>query len=231
MDPRVAVVTGGTGGIGRAVVARLSADRWRAVGVGRGECDVTDEAAVEAFFAGLERVDALVVAAGVSSSAPLVRTSLEQWEEQLRVNATGAFLCLRAVMPGMRARGWGRVVVVASVAGLVGAPYVSAYCASKHAAVGLVRSVAAEVAGTGVTVNAVCPDYVDSPMTDRTVDRIVAATGRSPAEARLALEAMSAHGRLLTPEEVAGTVAYLCSDAAGTVNGQALDVVGGGGAR
>lgn len=225
------MVTGGGKGIGAAVCARFAGERVVSVGRTRGEvdevCDVTDEEAVAELFERVGAVDLLVNNAGVAGSAPLARTTLADWRRQLDVNATGAFLCTRAVVPGMVERGSGRVVTVASTAGLVGARYVSAYTASKHAAVGLMRAVAAEVAGTGVTANAVCPSYVRTPMTERTLDRISEQTGRSREEALASLEASTPLGRLLEPEEVAEAVWYLASDAAAAVNGQALVLDGG----
>ncbi|MGH3862014.1 SDR family NAD(P)-dependent oxidoreductase [Actinokineospora sp.] len=222
---RLVVVTGGTRGIGAAVAARLRAAGDEVVAVGRSECDVTDEDAVAAFFAGLGPVDVLVNNAGISTSAPLARTRLADWEAQLAVNATGAFLCTRAVLPGMSERDSGRIVTVASVAGRVGFRYTSGYTASKHAAVGLMRAVAAEVAGTGVTSNAVCPGYVRTDMTDQTVRRIEERTGR---DGEAALAAMSPLGRLLEPDEVAFAVAFLAAPEAGAVNGQTLVLDGGG---
>ncbi|SDI29876.1 NAD(P)-dependent dehydrogenase, short-chain alcohol dehydrogenase family [Actinokineospora alba] len=219
------MVTGGTRGIGAAVAARFRAAGDEVVAVGRAECDVTDEDAVASFFAGLGPVDVLVNNAGISTSAPLARTQLADWEAQLTVNATGAFLCTRAVLPGMSSRDCGRIVTVASVAGRVGFRYTSGYTASKHAAVGLMRAVAAEVAGTGVTSNAVCPGYVRTDMTDQTVRRIEERTGR---DGEAALAAMSPLGRLLEPEEVAFAVAFLAAPEAGAVNGQTLVLDGGG---
>lgn len=222
---RLVVVTGGTRGIGAAVAARFRAAGDEVVAVGRAECDVTDEAAVSSFFAGVGPVDVLVNNAGISSSAQLARTRLEDWEAQLAVNATGAFLCTRAVLPGMSERDSGRIVTVASVAGRVGFRYTSGYTASKHAAVGLMRAVAAEVAGTGVTSNAVCPGYVRTDMTDQTVRRIEERTGR---DGEAALAAMSPLGRLLEPDEVAFAVAFLAAPETGAVNGQTLVLDGGG---
>ena len=227
------MVTGGGKGIGAAVCARFVEDDVASVGRTRGEvdevCDVTDEEAVVALFERLGPVDVLVNNAGIAESAPLARTTLADWQRQLDVNVTGAFLCTRAVVPGMVDRGFGRVVTIASTAGLAGARYVAAYAASKHAAVGLMRAVAAEVAGTGVTANAVCPTYVRTPMTERTLDRITETTDRSREEALAGLEASTGLGRLLEPQEVADAVWYLASNAAAAVNGHALVLDGGGG--
>ena len=225
---RVVVVTGGTRGIGRAVVEHFTAAGDRVVALGRETCDVTDEAAVTAAFERIGRVDVLVNNAGVSNSAPLARTELADWQAQMDVNAAGAFLCTRAALPGMLERGSGRVVTVASTAGVAGARYTAAYTASKHAAVGLMRAVAAEVAGTGVTANAVCPTFVRTDMTQRSVERIAAVTGRGEAEAEAALAKASPLGRLLEPEEVAFAVAFLAAAEAGAINGQTLILDGGG---
>ena len=223
---RVVVVTGGAKGIGKAVAGRFAGEQVHAPG--HDELDVTDEVQVNDFFERLGRVDVLVNNAGIAVGAPLVRTTLEDWRAHLDVNATGAFLCTRAVLPGMIERGDGRIVTVASVAGLVGERYTAAYSASKHAAVGLMRATAAEVAGTGVTANAVCPAYVDTAMTERTVDTIVAKTERTAEEARAELERMTPLGRLLEPDEVAAAVVFLASTEAAAINGQTLVLDGGG---
>ena len=227
MSRRV-LVTGGTRGIGAAIAERFAAAGDEVIAVGRAHCDVTDEAAVVAFFERAGPVDVLVTNAGVASSAPLKRTTLTDWREQLEVNATGAFLCTRAALPGMLERDSGRVVTVASRAGLAGSRYTAAYTASKHAAVGLTRAAAAEVVGTGVTVNAVCPTFVRTDMTTDSVRRIAETTGRSEQEAQAAIAASSPLGRLLEPEEVAFAVAFLAAPEAGAINGQTLILDGGG---
>ena len=223
---RTVVVTGGKRGIGASIAWHFEGLGDRVIPLSSAELDVTDEQAVTEVFGGIGPVDVLVNNAGVSSSAPLKRTTLEEWERQIAVNATGAFLCTRAVAGGMRARGSGAIVTVASIAGRVGARYTAAYTASKHAAVGLMRATAAELAGSGATANAVCPAFVDTPMTDRAVTRIEELTGRGGA--RRSLEEMTPLGRLLEPDEVAGAVAWLASPAAAAVNGQTLVLDGGG---
>ncbi|RZQ60597.1 SDR family NAD(P)-dependent oxidoreductase [Amycolatopsis suaedae] len=225
---RLVVVTGGTRGIGAAIAARFLAAGDRVLAVGRADCDVTDEAAVAGFFAAAGPVDVLVNNAGISTSAPLARTTLADWHSQHDVNATGAFLCTRAVLAGMRERGSGRIVTVASTAGRVGYRYTGGYTAAKHAAVGLMRAVAAEVAGTGVTANAVCPAFVRTDMTAESVARIAETTGRDPAAAEAALASASPLGRLLEPDEVAYAVAFLAAPEAAAINGQTLVLDGGG---
>ena len=234
---RVAVVTGAGRGIGAATARALAdaglsvvlAARHRdqierqtaeLVAMGREAravvCDVTSEASVQALSseAGeLGPVAVLVNNAGAAGSMPLARTSLEDWNRLMAVNATGAFLCTRAFLPGMLERQWGRVVNVASTAGLSGGKYLAAYSAAKHALVGLTRSVAVEVVGTGVTVNAVCPGFVDTEMTTETVDRIVEKTGRTREEALAAALASAGQTRLISAAEVAAAVVSLAAAA------------------
>ena len=251
---RGAVVTGASrgGGIGMAVARALASTGAAVVVAARTReaidalatelraaggqawsvaCDVTDPASVAALARAaashLEHVDILGNNAGVSYSAPLQRITLADWNRVLAVNATGTFLCTQAFLPGMVERHWGRVVNIASVAGLGGGKYIAAYSASKHAVVGFSRSVAAEVAGTGVTVNAVCPGYVDTDMTRESVARIAAKTGMSPEVALKAALATTGQARLIAPEDVARAVLALCEDA-GTTNGETVVIAQGG---
>jgi NAD(P)-dependent dehydrogenase (short-subunit alcohol dehydrogenase family) len=243
----IALVTGASKGIGTACAVALSEAGHRVALASRdaealqsvadslpGEtlvvpADMTEAGAVKRVFARVEEewgpVEILVVNAGASMSAPLVRTSDEDWQRMLDLNLTAPFRCLRRALPAMTAAGFGRVVVIASVAGKVGSARIAAYTASKHGVLGLVRTAAMEVARTGVTVNAVCPGYVDTPMTDESVANIASGTGRSPAEARTILENMQPIGRLVTVEEVASAVMWCVDNAA--VNGQGINVDGG----
>lgn len=194
-------------------------------------CDVTDPAQVESLADQAKQlagpIQILVNNAGIAASAPLKRITLEAWNRILAVNATGPFLCTQAFMPEMLATGWGRVVNVASIAGKIGAPYISAYCASKHALLGFTRAVATEVAASGITVNAVCPGYVDTPMTDESVANISQKTGLSETQARQHLFSSSPQDRLIEPEEVAYLIASLCEPTARGVTGQAIVLDGG----
>jgi NAD(P)-dependent dehydrogenase (short-subunit alcohol dehydrogenase family) len=221
---RVVVVTGGKRGIGAAISARFAAAGDTVHALSSADLDVTDEARVIEVLGGLE-VDVLVNNAGVSDSAPVLRTTLDQWRAQMEVNATGAFLCSRAVLDGMLRRGTGRIVTVASVASHRGSRYTAGYTASKHAALGFTRALAAEVAGTPVTANAVCPAYVRSDMTTRTIENIERRTGR---DGERALVALSELGRLVEPEEVAFAVAFFAAPEAAAINGQSLILDGGG---
>ncbi len=243
----VALVTGAGRGIGRACALALSAAGHRVALAARSEAelravaaeipgeslvvptDVTDPAAVEAMYAAVESawspVSVLVLAAGAGASSPLAETSDEEWQRMLDLNLTAPFRCLRRALPAMTSAGHGRVVVVASVASKRGEPRIAAYSAAKHGVLGLVRAAAAELARTGVTVNAVCPGYVDTPMTDDSVARIAARTGRGENEARALLARRQPIGRLVTPDEVADAV-MLCV-ANGAVNGQGINVDGG----
>lgn len=244
---KVALVTGGGRGIGEAVARRLAREGLRVAVLGRSPadldrvardvaglavpCDVTDPAALDAALArvadALGPVDVLVNNAGLADSAPLERTDDAMWSRTMALNLDAPFRLCRALMPSMAKRGWGRVVNVASNAGLRGYAYTSAYCASKHAVVGLTRALAVEFARTGVTVNAVCPGFVDTAMSARSVERITASTGRAETEARAFLEALSPQKRLMTVEEVAHAVWSLVPHEARGVHGQAIALDGG----
>jgi NAD(P)-dependent dehydrogenase (short-subunit alcohol dehydrogenase family) len=194
-------------------------------------CDVADEGQVarlaEAAAEKLQRVDILVNNAGVAHSAPINRIELSDWQKMLNVNATGTFLCTRAFLPGMVERRWGRIVNVASTAALQGARFIAAYAASKHAVLGFTRCAAAEVAASGVTVNAVCPSYVDTDMTFESIQRMVARSKRTEKEAVDFVTSLNPQGRLITPEEVAAAVLALCGEAARGINGQTVVIDGG----
>ncbi len=222
-----AVVTGGSRGIGAAIVRALQDLGARVTIVHRATVDVADGDAVARAFAGLGPVDILVNSAGCAASAPFGMTDHALWRQTFAVNVDGTFYCMQAVLPPMRKAGWGRIVNIASTAGLVGYKYVAAYCAAKHAVVGLTRAVALEVATSGITVNAVCPGYTDTDMVRNAVANIVARTGRTPEQARAELEALNPQRRLIRPEEVANTVAWLCQPGSESITGQAIAVAGG----
>jgi len=250
---KTALVTGGGRGIGAAaahalagagaavaVAARTRADVERvaasilAEGGNARPCvaDVVSPTDVEALVKevtdSLGEIDILVCNAGTASSAPLLQTPLDEFESLWRVHTGGALLCIQAVLPGMLRRTWGRVITMASVAGRVGAPYISAYASAKHALVGLTRCLAMEVAGRGVTANAICPGYVDTPMTEASIQRIMSKTGCDRSSARQALEQTSPQKRLIDVQEVAHMVLMLCDERASGINGQALVLDGGG---
>jgi NAD(P)-dependent dehydrogenase (short-subunit alcohol dehydrogenase family) len=193
-------------------------------------CDVTVEADVRRLAVEAGRkgpVDLLVLSAGDAASGPLATITLEEWNRLLTVNATGTFLCVREFAPAMAERRFGRIVVIASVAGLHGGKYIAHYAAAKHAVVGFVRSVAAEFEGRNVTVNALCPGYVDTAMTARTLENVRARTGLGPEEALAAILATVGQSRLVTPAEVAAEVVRLCRPETGSVTGEAIILDGG----
>ncbi|MCA1619093.1 MAG: SDR family oxidoreductase [Acidobacteria bacterium] len=252
---KLALITGAGRGIGRAIAfafaregASLALCSRTADEVNRVEeeirrefkvdvmsdvCDVSDSEDVKEFFLaaynGLDHraPDILVNNAGVAESSKFAETSDEFWRRHLDINLSGTFYCMREALPSMTGRGWGRVINVASIAGKTGAPYIAAYAASKHGVLGLTRSAAMEVATKGVTVNAVCPGYVDTDMTTRAVENIRAKTGRGAEEALEAIKGMSPQRRLVTPAEVAALALLLASEDGRGITGQAINVDGG----
>jgi NAD(P)-dependent dehydrogenase (short-subunit alcohol dehydrogenase family) len=255
LSGRTAFITGGGRGIGRAVAAAFAREGARVFVVARtarevervaeevraecgadsashAVCDVADSSSVSRAFYGAREffgrgADILVNNAGIAESAKLADATDEFWQRHIAVNLSGTFYCMREALPYMVGRGWGRIVNVASIAGKTGAPYVSAYSASKHGVLGLTRSVALEVATKGVTINAVCPGYVDTDMTAHAVENIQTKTGRTAAESLEAIKRMSPQHRLVTSEEVAALALLLVSEDGRGITGQAINVDGG----
>ena len=250
LEGRHALITGGGSGIG-AAIARTLSDAGAAISIaGRRAApleevaarlpraraivaDVTSEADCTAMAAAARAaqgpIDILVASAGAAESAPVARIDLAHWQRMLDVNLTGAFLPARAALDDI-ARGdpqGRRIVFIASTAGLKGYPYVAAYCAAKHGVIGLARALAVELAPRGVTVNAVCPGFTETPLLDVSLSNIVARTGRTRAEAEVELKRLNPQGRFVTPREVAETVLWLCTPAAQSITGQAISVSGG----
>lgn len=246
---RHALVTGGGRGIGAAVALALADRGMRVTVLGRRldvvqalaaqvperlhavAADVSDVQQVAAALADARarfgRVDMLVNNAGQAESVPFQKMDVALWQRMLQVNLTGTMVCTQAVLPEMLEAGWGRIVNVASTAGLVGYAYVSAYCAAKHGVIGLTRSLALELATKGITVNAVCPGYTETDIVRESIQRVVAKTGRSAGEARAEFVKSNPQGRLVQTEEVADAVVWLCGEGAGAVTGQAVSVSGG----
>lgn len=245
---RHALVTGGGSGVGRSIALALAeagvevticgrrADALEAVAAEHARihgiaADVTDEQSMLALYEKAEAArgpfDIVVANAGVAEGAPAHKVTLDDWNRTVQVNLTGAFLTVKPALAGMVKRKAGRIVFVASVAGLKGYAYVAPYVAAKHGVIGLMRALAAETAKSGVTVNAVCPGYVETEMLDRSVENIVAKTGRSAEEARAALAANNPQNRFVQPDEVSDAVVWLCGDKAGSITGQAISISGG----
>src|SRR5216684_2306957 len=242
-----AVVTGGARGIGAAVTRALVAHGANVTMLGRSlapAADLGDDShlhyaqanvcepeslhrAFDAARASFGPIHILVNNAGQGRSAPFVKTDFSLWRGMMQVNLDGPFHCIHAVLPAMLSAGWGRIVNIASTAGLIGYGYVSAYCAAKHGVVGLTRALALEVATKGITVNAVCPGYTETDMVRESVKKIVAKTGRTPEQALAELVSQNPQKRLIQPEEVANAVAWLCLPGSEAVTGQAIAISGG----
>ena len=247
---RHALVTGAGTGIGEAISRQLHADGYRitllgrrreplvALGASLGKHsqvvtgDVTDRAGITSAFAtAIERfgdIEVLVNSAGMAPTAPFHRLDFSDWQRTMDVNVNGVFHCSQIALEAMLGAGWGRIINIASVASLRGFPYVSGYCASKHAVLGLTRAVALEVATQGVTVNAICPGYVDTDIVRAAIAEIVSKTGRTEDEAMEHFTQSNPQGRLIEASEVASAVSWLCSDGAASVTGQAVAIDGGG---
>lgn len=241
------MVTGGARGIGAAVTRILAAHGAKVTMLGRSaapaqdlanhshlqyvQADVSEPATLSKAFdaarAGFGPIHILVNNAGQARSAPFLKTDVVLWRSMIEANLEGAFHCIHAVLPAMLESKWGRIVNVASTAGLTGYRYVSAYCAAKHGLVGLTRSLALEVATHGITVNAVCPGYTETDMLQRTLEGIVAKTGRTPEQAREILSAQNPQKKIIQPEEVANAVAWLCLPGSEAITGQSIAVAGG----
>jgi 3-hydroxybutyrate dehydrogenase len=242
-----ALVTGGGRGIGRAIASalvqagatvtvlgrdRAALDDAVAAGAAHfaGVADVADQAAVNAAIAEASArapIDILIANAGAAESAPFTKSDTALFRRMMDVNFMGVVYAVQAVLPTMKERRYGRVVAVASTAGLKGYAYVSAYSAAKHAVVGLVRSLALEVANSGITVNAVCPGFTDTDLVAGSIDNIMKKTGRSREQAVAELAKHNPQGRLVTPAEVADAVLFLCGKGASAMTGQAVAVAGG----
>jgi len=238
-----ALVTGGGRGIGAAIARSLAGAGARVVVCGRSQpdleaiaaeiggvahaVDLTNRAATDAMLAAIGPVDVLVNNAGIAESAALERTTDAMWDRILEVDVTAPFRIIRQLVPAMVKAGWGRVINVASNAGLTGYGYSAAYCAAKHALVGMTRALAIDLARTNVTINAVCPGWVETQMADEAIARIAAKTNRSVDEARTALASMSPQRRLITPAEVAHATLMLCGHEARGIHGQTIVIDGG----
>ena len=234
------LITGGGSGLGadlargfaaagaEVVIAGRRADALARVatgGIRAVQADVTEEASVQAMFAAAGACDIVIANAGAADSAPMARTTLAQWNAMIAVNLTGVFLTLRDGLNQMQ--GWGRLIAISSTAGLRGYPKITPYAAAKHGVIGLTRSLALEIARRDITVNALCPGYLDTEMTDHSVAVIMQKTGRTEAEARATLAAMSPQNRLIQPREVTAAALWLCGPGSEGLNGQAVAINGG----
>ena len=250
LDNRHALITGGGTGIGAAIARALASEGAAVSLAGRRKAPLEDVAAslakATAIIADVTKetdciamasaarkahgpIDIVVANAGAAASAPVEKTDLSRWQSMIDLNLTGAFLTMKAALADVTrdSKGPRRIIFIASTAALKGYPYVAAYCAAKHGVVGLARALSLELQPTGVTVNAVCPGYTDTPLLDAAAEKISAKTGRSAEDARAVFARDNPSGRLVKPEEVASVVLRLCSPSSASVNGQAIEVTGG----
>lgn len=239
-DARI-LITGGGSGLGADLARSFAAQGGDVIVAGRRiapletlacteniraiTADVTDEASVKDLFANAGQVDIVIANAGAADSAPFGKVTLEHWNRMLAVNLTGVFLTLREGLNQMQ--GWGRLISVASTAGLKGYGYVAPYAAAKHGVVGMTKSLALEVARKNITANALCPGFLDTEMTERSIANIVAKTGKSPDDALRALAASNPQKRLIQPAEVTAAALWLCGPGSDAINGQAIAIDGG----
>ena len=237
------IVTGGGTGVGAATAHAFAKKGYEVTILGRTEaslaaqnlpyqlCDVTDQSAVQLAFERAQsrsgRVSVVIANAGAAESVPFNKMTPELLNQMLAVNLGGVVNCWQAGLSGMKSAGWGRLIAIASTAGLKGYPYVSAYCAAKHGVVGLTRALAVELGSSGITANAICPGFVETPLLQRSIDNIVEKTGMNPEKAAKSLRSGNPQGRFIQPDEVAATALWLASDAAASINGHALSVSGG----
>ncbi|MEK1891433.1 MAG: SDR family NAD(P)-dependent oxidoreductase [Phyllobacterium sp.] len=248
LDGKIALVTGGGSGVGAAIALKLANQGARVVISGRRAnvleetaaesqrivpivADVTDESSSQHLFEQINtdigELDIVIANAGAAESAPFHRIDLQAWKRQIDLNLTGVFMTYHHALPGMMKRNSGRLIAIASTAGLKGYPYVSAYTAAKHGVVGLTRSLALELAKTRITVNAICPGFIETPLLERSLETIMAQTGKSRDEAVAALAATNPQKRLIQPDEVAQIVLWMCGPHSGSFTGQAISISGG----